>query len=77
MIEWQDAYGAGGQWQPLSDVEAESVDCITVGMVQDESDETICVMQTLGTDNRAEDGVYNYFCVPKRMILHISELEVA
>lgn len=77
MIEWRDAYGAGGQWQALTDVEAENVDCVTVGMVQDENDDTICVCQTIGTDNRAEDGVYNYFCVPKPMIIHLAELEVA
>jgi hypothetical protein len=76
MIEWRDAYGSGGQWQALTDVEAANVDCVTVGIVQDETDDTICVVQTLGTDNRAEDGVYNYFCVPKQMIISQTEMEV-
>lgn len=75
LIEWVDAYGSGGSWQPLEDVEVKDVSCETVGVVQDETDKMICVSQTTGgTPSGEDDGVFNFFCVPKAMTVKITEL---
>jgi hypothetical protein len=44
--------------------------CATVGFVQAENDEFVCVMQTVGFDGQ----YYNHLCVPKGMITEMKEL---
>ncbi len=75
LVEWRDAYGSGGSWQDITDVEAANVECTSIGIVQDETEDTICLVQTYGR-SVGDEGVYNYFCIPKPMILNIAELEV-
>jgi hypothetical protein len=69
-IEWIDAHGDGGSWMDSDSIKPDVPTCATVGFVQAENDQFICVMQTVGFDGQ----YYNHLCVPKGMITEMKEL---
>jgi hypothetical protein len=70
-IEWLDAHGDGGAWMDIDDIDPSDAKVVTYGVVVNEDDTSVCVVQSHGFDGQ----YYNHMCVPRGMILRIIPIE--
>ena len=73
-VKWADANGNGGVWEPIPEGEAVHLICHTVGWVSEETDEAVCLLQTVAVNPDDDDACFNRLSIPKGMILEQKEL---
>jgi 3-oxoacyl-(acyl-carrier-protein) synthase len=73
MILWDDAVAQTG-WIDREDVMIDHASCVTVGIIIDETKDTITVVSTVR--NEEDSPVFSPINIPRRCIKMISELSL-
>ena len=70
-VKWADAHGSGGAWEPVENASAGRVYVHAVGLLWEQSETDISLVQNLAVNKDDEDAFYNRMDIPLGMVLEM------
>lgn len=76
IVVWEDSTNFGGWLPPNQVTDCEEFPCLSVGILEELTDDHITILQTMGQISKGELQYQNALRIPRRAVIDIKESEM-